>query len=243
MQATARQSFEKLGDTRFVISSFAWNNPEDRFIRVSALNELRRQVLQAMEAGLDAARNESNDLIKTRIRSPASLPAQAGGEFWSLKTDRLEHLAAFEAEDWQGMDEVVVDIGSESVDALEKKLGEWSEKTGCDFIRLALPLITRKWEEASLHDKIKRLRNAGWNKWEGANVSAWTLLGMYPQAEAAAWLNSVSGSMGGSPFGRPGDSGDTQDDNPEDNGETNGDATPPSSEGDTSGTPKSGPDQ
>ena len=63
------------------------------------------------------------------------------------------------------------------------------------------------------------------------------------QAEAAAWLNSVSGSMGGSPFGRPGDSGDTQDDNPEDNGETNGDTTPPSSEGDTSGTPKSGSDQ
>ena len=54
------------------------------------------------------------------------------------------------------------------------------------------------------------------------------------QAEAAAWLNSISGSMGGSPFGRPGSGSDTGDDGSADDEEYNGDATSPSADRDAS---------
>ena len=183
MQATARQSFEKLGDTRFCLDSFAWNNPEDLFVRVSALNELRRRAIESLDAALETAKDQALASIKTEMEPPAIAPSPIGQkESWLLKTDRVEHLAAFEEEDWRGVAEVVIDIGNDAVDLLENRLRALSERPGRDSIRLALPIITRKWEESSLREKIQRLRSAGWNKWEAANMSAWTYLGLEPQA-------------------------------------------------------------
>ena len=179
MLATARQSFEKLGDTRFHLDSFAWNNPEDRFVRVSALNELRRRAIESLDAALDTAKDRVLASIKTEMEPPAITPSPVGQkESWLLKTDRVEHLAAFEEEDWSGVTEIVIDIGNVSMDILEARLCEWSEKPGRDRIRLALPVITRKWEEGPLREKIQHLQKAGWKKWEAANLSAWTLLGL-----------------------------------------------------------------
>jgi collagenase-like PrtC family protease len=56
-------------------------------------------------------------------------------------------------------------------------------------IRLALPALTRKWEEKPLLQKIERLRAAGWSRWEAANLSAWSYLGMDPLAGNGAALD------------------------------------------------------
>jgi len=51
---------------------------------------------------------------------------------------------------------------------------------GREHIRLALPALTRKWEEKGLLQKIAQLRAAGWTKWEAGNASAWSFLGIDP---------------------------------------------------------------
>jgi hypothetical protein len=53
-------------------------------------------------------------------------------------------------------------------------------------LRLALPALTRSWEDRGLRHKIDSLRAAGWSKWEAANLSAWSYLDLDPHRPAAA---------------------------------------------------------
>jgi hypothetical protein len=48
---------------------------------------------------------------------------------------------------------------------------------GRERIRLALPAVTRKWEEHGIQLKVDKLRSQGWARWEAANLSAWSYLG------------------------------------------------------------------
>src|SRR5262249_6108723 len=59
---------------------------------------------------------------------------------------------------------------------LMEKLHALETTLGRERIRLALPALTRKWEEHGLLLKLEKLRAAGWRKWEAANLSAWTYL-------------------------------------------------------------------
>ena len=54
---------------------------------------------------------------------------------------------------------------------------ELAANLGRARIRLALPALTRRWEEKGLRHKIERLRADGWTRWEAANLSAWHFLG------------------------------------------------------------------
>src|SRR5205085_11344019 len=42
------------------------------------------------------------------------------------------------------------------------------------------PALTRKWEEKAILHKLDSLRAAGWQKWEAANLSAWSFLDVGP---------------------------------------------------------------
>jgi collagenase-like PrtC family protease len=52
-----------------------------------------------------------------------------------------------------------------------------------------LPALTPKWEEQGLRHKIGRLRDAGWTRWQAANLSAWMYLGLDPAADATAGID------------------------------------------------------
>ena len=195
-ERAARTAFEKLGDTRFRLGSFELRNPEGMFVPASVLNRLRRDVTAALEAKLAAATASHLERIKARAAKPtgihtmdrigqrvpsrescASLLNAVPGEFrWSVKTDRLGHLAAFEPDDWRGIHEVVVDIARENDSDLRVGIERIAEAAGRDHVRLSLPAITRAWERDGLRGKIAALANAGWTKWQIANVSGWEYL-------------------------------------------------------------------
>src|SRR5262249_36907963 len=99
---------------------------------------------------------------------------------WSIKVDRLAFLDALEDADLAGVEEIVVDIARDHPAILAEKLQHWAERLGHDRLRLALPALTRRWEENGLRHKIASLRGAGWRKWEAANLSAWDYLGLDP---------------------------------------------------------------
>lgn len=171
----ARQAFEKLGDTAFDLCGLDLINPAGLFVPVSVLNRLRRGVLSQLADDVAVAQHRFVALIKD-LEKPQGAPAPAGELRWSLKTDRLEHLEAFETEDWGRLEEVVLDISGESLADILSRLAEWTPSGWAGKVRMALPAITREWEMRELREKIEGLIKAGISRWEASGLSAWSLL-------------------------------------------------------------------
>jgi hypothetical protein len=175
-EEAARSAFEKLGDTRLSLGSLAIDNPAGLFVPVSKLNSLRRDVAAALEAALDEARSRRVADVLLAIQPQHQPTAAVAEPLWSLKTDRLAHLDAFTDDDWHGLDELVLDIARDHPALLAERLDTLGRRLGREKVRLALPPLTRKWEERGIVHKVERLRAAGWAKWEASNLSAWSFL-------------------------------------------------------------------
>jgi putative protease len=180
LELTARGAFEKLGDTPLVLDSFTYRNDDGLFVPVSRLNQLRRELTAALEETLRQERADCVARLQTAL-CPPKPHVRATTDFrWSIKVDRIGFLDAFESADLEGIEEIVVDIARDHPALLTEKLDSWTERLGRERIRLALPALTRHWEDKGLRHKIEQLRAAGWVKWEAANLSAWSYLGLDP---------------------------------------------------------------
>jgi U32 family peptidase len=193
MEAAVRTSFEKLGDTRLELEAFTWRNADGRFVPVSRLNQLRRDLASGLEEALQAASGVRVSYAMGDICGPVgqvcNLPLPAAGckpapreqAFrWSIKVDRIDFVDAFEPEDWAGVEELIVDVARDHPAFLTDQLNRLEATIGRERIRLALPPLTRKWEETNIQHKVEKLLVAGWMKWEAANLSAWSYLGLDP---------------------------------------------------------------
>jgi putative protease len=184
LETAARRAFERLGDTPLLLDSFVCRNHDNRFVPMSRLNQLRRDLVVGLEEALHRKQAEHLARLQAMVSPPKSAPSEASAFRWSIKVDRIGFLDAFQSEDLIDLDELVVDIARDQPAQLADKLDQWSDLLGRSRIRLALPALTRFWEDKSLRHKIKLLRAAGWAKWEAANLSAWSYLGLdphYPQ--------------------------------------------------------------
>jgi U32 family peptidase len=174
----AREAFGKLGDTRWKLDALDLDNPSKLFVPVSRLNELRRNVGDRLEGEYRRAQDERRGRVASALEADRS-GSTAGaipGARWSIKADDPAELAALEPEDWRGIDEVIVDIGPLWREVLSAALADLGRKAGRDRVRLALPLITRAWEEKDLDRKISAFLVEGWTKWQAANLSALSFL-------------------------------------------------------------------
>lgn len=175
VESGARQAFAKLGDTDFALRELVWKNPEGRFVPVSLLNRLRRDLLARLAEAVDAAHRERVAAIRQAEAAPeiAVTPSSPG---WSLKTDRLAHLDGLDAADWAAMEEVVLDIGQGPLPDLIEAATRCAARLGRERVRLALPGLARAWEMDDLADKVSALVQAGWQRWEAGALFAWPLL-------------------------------------------------------------------
>jgi putative protease len=176
MAEAVSATFAKLGQTRFSLQSLRFRNDACLFVPVSRLNQMRRDVTAGLEKTL---LDRFNDRV-TRLRDelcPRDPPPPREGLFrWSIKVDRIGFLDALKDEDLADIDEVVIDVIRDHAGLLQEKLEQWAARLGGEHIRLALPAVTRYWEEKGLRQKIHKLRANGWKKWEAANLSAWSYL-------------------------------------------------------------------
>ncbi len=184
LSQTIRAAFERLGTTPFQLHGLEIVNPPARFVPVSQLNRLRRDLLEALQQKQQAARQTRLDSIKAALAPPWPAPARSPALRWSLKTDRPELLETFEPSDWSGLDELIIEIDSAAVPSLLKALNKLAGQIGRQRLRLALPVITRAWEGAALHAAIVSLGQAGWRKWQIANLAGW------------GWLDSALAAQG-----------------------------------------------
>jgi putative protease len=206
-EVAVRGAFDRFGPTCLALESFTFRNEDHRFVPVSRLNEMRRELAAELEAGLARERatnvaqlrsavcpanSFSGDAERSADRIPREIPPalrsasrrnDGGAQHlrWSIKVDRIGFLDSFEDADLASLDEVVVDLAREHPTLLLEKLDTLAHRLGRDHIRLALPAITRRWEERGLLHKIRQLRDAGWTNWEAANLSAWSYLGLDPR--------------------------------------------------------------
>ncbi|MEI7880519.1 MAG: U32 family peptidase [bacterium] len=174
---TVRTAFSKLGDTQFELADFTFNNPESRFIPVSVLNRLRREVTAQLSEAVATHRHQAVLAVQVAEKPVmAPLPAKGAGLQWSIKTDRMAHLSALKAEDYKGLGEVVVEIQRDQLPELLTGLAGLRGQVGADRIRLALPVLMREWERSDLQEKIRALQADGWARWEAAALCSWPLL-------------------------------------------------------------------
>jgi putative protease len=178
LKDTVQQAFEKLGDTRLVLGNLTYHNPDDCFVPVSRLNQLRRELTSKLEQNLEEARARRVQRVLSDLTHLPEQTARPGLFRWSLKVDRVGCLAALTEEDWSDLDELTIDIARDHPASLHENLDLWAARLGRERIRLALPALTRKWEEHGLLLKIAKLRAEGWNRWEAGNLSAWSFLGI-----------------------------------------------------------------
>ena len=192
----ARGAFEKLGETGLSLGRFEFENPAGLFVPVSQLNLLRRSLAAGLEKKLQQAQarrvqgtiSQVLPALKTRLTDSPPPPSAAQSStsssafLWSLKADRIGFLDSFEACDWENLDEVVLDIARDPAPLLLDGLKALSARLGPERVRVALPTLTRKWEEKGIVQKIQMLRAAGFERWEASNVSALSYLSL-PSAE------------------------------------------------------------
>jgi putative protease len=189
MEAHGREAFGRVGETGLSLESFILRNPEGLFVPASKLNHLRRELFAELEAMLGQEQRERLARLQAALASKASPQGthvpRSPGLGWSIKVDRLHFLDALEGSDLDGLDEILIDITRDTLPVLQERLRDWEGRVGRDRLRLSLPALTRFWEEKSLRHKIDTLRAAGWKKWEVANLSAWSFLGLDPLAPDA----------------------------------------------------------
>lgn len=176
--AAVEGAFGKLGATRLMLTSLTVINEDQCFVPVSRLNQLRRELAElleaehqrCLEARIDEVHRQALPTLHAENR-PSAAPFR-----WSLKVDRIGFLDAIEDKDVATIDELVIDIARDHPAVLGESLMKWSLRLGRERIRLALPPLTRQWEQKGLRHKTEQLRGAGWHKWEAANLSAWNYL-------------------------------------------------------------------
>lgn len=171
-----RSCFARLGQSRFTLASLRWDNPAGGFVPASRLNPLRRDVIAALESAVDEARAWRVEAIVAEACPALPAPRPTETFRWSIKVDRIGMVDDFTDEDWQDVDEVVIDIARDHPALLQEKLRVLEKRLTRRRMRLALPALTRRWEEKGLLHKVQALRGAGWQSWEAANLSAWDYL-------------------------------------------------------------------
>src|SRR5262249_17903106 len=77
---------------------------------------------------------------------------------WSIKVARVGFLDALEDTDVTDIDEIIIDIARDHPALLAERLDAWAARVGRGRIRLALPPLTRAWEDHGIRHKVERLR-------------------------------------------------------------------------------------
>src|SRR5207249_1129187 len=147
-----REAFGRLGETHLALDSFTLKNPAGLFVPASRLNQLRRDLVADLEESLKRQQTERLARLQEQLTGRAGSVSDRSppGFRWSIKVDRIGFLDALEDDDLADVDEVIVDITRDHPTVLLERLGQWSERLGRDHLRLALPALTRFWEEKGL---------------------------------------------------------------------------------------------
>jgi putative protease len=173
--ATAIQrALARSGDTPWQMTTLTVDDPHGLFAPTSALNQVRRQLFEALTTQHEAARQARRAAVSQACALPATPPAThtAATCHWSVKLD----LATPPDAAFASADEIILHLGHRAPDETRALLSAWRTSAPRARLRLALPLLTRQHEEEGLRATLAALLADGWQQWECADLGGWQML-------------------------------------------------------------------
>lgn len=154
MQENTKNVFDKTGDTILKLSCLDYKN-EGFFVPVSHLNELRRKIYTKAEEFITANKKEIQN-IKFAYKNDVKITPK-----WLLKIDNEEYIKELGKDKLDNFYEILMDLDCD-FNNLPKII---KNKT-----RISLPIIALNKELPKIKNKIKKLKEQGFNKFEVANL-------------------------------------------------------------------------
>ncbi len=199
-EEAVRKAFARLGETEWCLGDLRLDDPDRLFAPASVLNEVRRQLVEQLDAARLATRKEKIAAALADISAPeasdtagtepssddagtvgAAVPAVRDIPARVLKM-RLDQSLP---DDACAYDELVVAIGHRAGRDVESELtrlaGELRALAGqagdpVPALRLALPVFTFERDFNALRSAVKHMVKAGISSWEAADLAGLRLL-------------------------------------------------------------------
>ena len=158
--SAVEKAFSKLGETDYVLGALNLVDPDRRFAPMSLLNDLRRDLVERLDALRDSLRRAKVESAQADVANVDLLPANP------RRTIKVRAGQKLPSGEW---DEIVVSVSSansdiSAFDAVRNSL------------RLALPVYTPEPEFNKLRILVKRLVRDGYTKWEASDLATFSLL-------------------------------------------------------------------
>ena len=183
-----RKAFSRMGGTDWALGSLSLNDPDHLFAPASVLNDLRRQIVEQ----LDAARLEVRKAkIEAALADAPVATSEPDAPSRVLKL-RLDQPVPDDACEY---DELVIAIGHKSGKDTEAALTEiasslraLAEEVGdpVPSLRLALPVFTFERDTNALRSTVKHMVKAGITAWEAADLAGLRILTQLGLADITA---------------------------------------------------------
>ena len=158
--AAVEKAFARTGGTGWKVSKVSLEDPDKLFAPPTLLNDLRRKLLEALEA--DAQREVAEKAAKAAedfVRAADGEGTTGPRKVLKIRWDQIGRVDA------AGYDELVVAVGHAPAETITRALAPLPKEK----VRLALPVWTCGAEaEAELASTVRELLAAGWGKWEAA---------------------------------------------------------------------------
>ena len=160
------KAFSKLGETDYRLGKLTVNDPERLFAPMSVLNDLRRDLVEQLDAARDRAR-------QAKLAAALADDGEADGRDDSSPLHgRVVKVRLGQKVPAGAWAEVVVAVNAGyDAEALQALSAEFGER-----IRLAMPVYTREPDFNRLRVAVKGLLRKGFAKWEASDLATLRML-------------------------------------------------------------------
>ena len=188
-EKAAQTAFSRLGESRFALDEWRFENPGCVFIRPGEWNRLRRELLESIQRQLEEREASVRRALSASIapveRAPRRVPCDDKPE-WGVAVDSIRDMAAFTAGDFEGLGEVVVGVSHNHALVNQNELMTLARTIGNEKIRLALPVIMRGEEAERIREHVDLLFEAGFTRWLVPGWAGWLWLAGKKDVDMAA---------------------------------------------------------
>ena len=151
------RAFSKLGGTDYRLVNVQVNDPESLFVPASVLNDLRRDLVEALDEARAKARRERIDRALADVVEPHGVVSR-------IQTVKIRAGQAVPPGEW---DEIIVAISPATSQLLNFSTSQ---------LRLSLPVYTAEPDFNRLRVTVKRLIREGFAKWEASDLATLRML-------------------------------------------------------------------
>lgn len=181
--SAVRSALSRLGGTAWSLGETTVHDPDSLFAPASVLNDVRRRLVELLD---DARATRRQGKIAAALADASAAPdAKADTSSTSASTLKIR-LGQSVADDVADFDEIVVQIGHAAgrdaksllldfCSALRSRLKDAGDAS-MPTLRLALPVFTPDTEFGALRAAVKHLVEAGFMKWEAADLATLRML-------------------------------------------------------------------